>query len=173
MTQTETTWDKLLQIKTTGRDDSHADRFHHPYEPTPYSVLERLGNKGFIGKRDVVLDYGCGKGRVDFFLAYQTKARTVGIEYDERLSERGEQSENRRLTNKDGICPCECGNLCRAAGGEPVLFLQSVFRGDSSESDGANHGILVRKSAGDSAVFLLPGGCVYFLSHVRGRAGVC
>ena len=58
MTPTETTWDKLLQIKTTGRDDSHADRFHHPYEPTPYSVLERLANKGFIGKRDVVLDYG-------------------------------------------------------------------------------------------------------------------
>ena len=85
MTQTETTWDKLLQIKTTGRDDSHADRFHHPYEPTPYSVLERLANKGFIGKRDVVLDYGCGKGRVDFFLSYQTKARTVGIEYDERI----------------------------------------------------------------------------------------
>ena len=85
MTQNETTWDKLLQIKTTGRDDSHADRFHHPYEPTPYSVLERLANKCFIGKRDVVLDYGCGKGRVDFFLSYQTKARTIGIEYDERI----------------------------------------------------------------------------------------
>ena len=85
MTQNETTWDKLLQIKTSGRDDSHADRFHHPYEPTPYSVLERLANKGFIGKRDVVLDYGCGKGRVDFFLSYQTKARNVGIEYDERI----------------------------------------------------------------------------------------
>ena len=85
MTQNETTWDKLLQIKTTGRDDSHADRFHHPYEPTPYCVLERLANKGFIGKRDLVLDYDCGKGRVDFFLSYQTKARTIGIEYDERI----------------------------------------------------------------------------------------
>ena len=53
MTKTETTWGRFLQIKTTGRDDSHANRFHHPYEPTPYSVLERLTNKGFIGKRDV------------------------------------------------------------------------------------------------------------------------
>ena len=85
MADNETVWDKLLQIKTTGRDDSHADMYHHPYEPTPYSVLERLANKGFIGKRDVVLDYGCGKGRVDFFLSYQTKARSVGIEYDERI----------------------------------------------------------------------------------------
>ena len=85
MTENETTWDKLLQIKTTGRDDSNADQYRYPYEPTPYCVLERLANSGLIGKRDVVLDYGCGKGRVDFFLAYHTKANTLGIEYDERI----------------------------------------------------------------------------------------
>ncbi|MBR5870151.1 MAG: class I SAM-dependent methyltransferase [Clostridia bacterium] len=85
MTNNELTWDKLLQIKTSGRDDTNADQFHHPYEPTPYCVLERLANKGLIGKKDVVLDYGCGKGRVGFFLSYQTKARCVGIEYDERI----------------------------------------------------------------------------------------
>ena len=81
----ENTWDKLLKIKTSGRDDSNADQYHYPYEPTPYSVLERLANSGFISKRDVVLDYGCGKGRVDFFLSYQVKASTIGIEYDERI----------------------------------------------------------------------------------------
>ena len=85
MTDKENTWDKLLQIKTTGRDDSHSDQYRYPYEPTPYSVLERLANSGFISKKDVVLDYGCGKGRVDFFLSYQTKANTIGIEYDERI----------------------------------------------------------------------------------------
>ena len=85
MTNSENTWDKLLQIKTTGRDDSNADQYRYPYEPTPYRVLERLTNSGLIGKRDVVLDYGCGKGRVDFFLSYQTKASTIGIEYDERI----------------------------------------------------------------------------------------
>ena len=85
MVDNENTWDKLLQIKTTGRDDSNSDRYRYPYEPTPYSVLERLANSGFIRKKDVVLDYGCGKGRVDFFLSYQTKANTIGIEYDERI----------------------------------------------------------------------------------------
>jgi predicted RNA methylase len=85
MTDNENTWDKLLQIKTTGRDDSNADQYRYPYEPTPYGVLERVANSGFITKKDVVLDYGCGKGRVDFFLAYQTKANTIGIEYDERI----------------------------------------------------------------------------------------
>lgn len=63
MTTNENTWDKLLHIKTTGRDDSNADQYRYPYEPTPYSVLERLANSGLIGKKDVVLDYGCGKGR--------------------------------------------------------------------------------------------------------------
>ncbi len=85
MTDNENTWDKLLQIKTTGRDDSKAGQNCYPYEPTPYPVLERLANSGLIRKKDVLLDYGCGKGRVDFFLSYQTKAKTIGIEYDERL----------------------------------------------------------------------------------------
>ena len=85
MTNNENIWDKLLQIKTTGRDDSNSDQYRYPYEPTPYPVLERLANSGFIRKKDVVLDYGCGKGRVDFFLSYQTKAKTIGIEYDERI----------------------------------------------------------------------------------------
>lgn len=85
MLDNENTWDKLLKIKTTGRDDSNSDQYHYPYEPTPYCVLERLANSGLIRKKDVVLDYGCGKGRVDFFLSYQTRARTIGIEYDERI----------------------------------------------------------------------------------------
>lgn len=85
MIDNENTWDKRLQIQTTGRDDSHADEYRFPYEPTPYPVLERLADSGLIRKEDVVLDYGCGKGRVDFFLSYRAKANTIGIEYDERI----------------------------------------------------------------------------------------
>ena len=90
----ENTWDKLLQIKTTGRDDSNSDQFRYPYEPTPYVVLERLANSGLIHKKDVVLDYGCGKGRVDFYLSYQTKAHTIGIEYDERIYQGAIENQN-------------------------------------------------------------------------------
>ena len=28
-------WDKLLSIKTTGRDDAMPDQYRFPYEPTP------------------------------------------------------------------------------------------------------------------------------------------
>ena len=85
MVDKEKTWDLSLQIKTCGRDESGADQYHHPYEPTPYCVLERLAESGFFGKDDVVLDYGCGKGRVGFFLSHRTKAKTIGIEYDEHI----------------------------------------------------------------------------------------
>ena len=81
----ENSWDASLHIQTTGRDETNADAWHHPYEPTPYPVLERLADSGLIGREDVVLDYGCGKGRVGFFLSYRTKAKTIGIEYDPHI----------------------------------------------------------------------------------------
>lgn len=85
MSMTEIEWDKLLKIKTSGRDDSNADQYHYPYEPTPYCVLERLANAGYIRKKNTLIDYGCGKGRVDFFLSYQVRCQSIGIEYDERI----------------------------------------------------------------------------------------
>lgn len=78
-------YDKQLNIKTSGRDDSIANNINYPYEPTDYCVLERIANSGYIGKRNIVIDYGCGKGRASFFLAWQTGCKVVGIEYDERL----------------------------------------------------------------------------------------
>lgn len=47
--------------------------------------MERLANSGYIRKKNVLLDYGCGKGRVDFFMAYQTRCRAIGIEYGDRI----------------------------------------------------------------------------------------
>lgn len=89
----ESRWDKLLHIHTMGRDDTHADQYRYPYEPTPYSVLERLANSGYIRKGNILLDYGCGKGRVDMFLSYQTRCRSIGIEYDERIYEKAVENK--------------------------------------------------------------------------------
>ena len=78
MEQEEKQWDRLLKIKTLGRDDSNADQYRYPYEPTPYAVLERLANSGRIRKGDTLLDYGCGKGR--------SEERRVGKECRSRWS---------------------------------------------------------------------------------------
>lgn len=82
---TEKEWDKKLKIDTVGRLDSHADEYHHPYEPTPYVVLERLAESGYITKVNKVLDYGCGKGRVGFFLHYKVGCPVIGVEYNEKI----------------------------------------------------------------------------------------
>ena len=84
----EEQWDKLLRIKTSWRDDSHSDQYRYPYEPTPYPVLERLADSGYIRKGNTLLDYGCGKGRADFFLSWQTRCRSIGVEYDKRIYEK-------------------------------------------------------------------------------------
>ena len=91
----EEKWDRLLQIRTTGRDDSHADQYRYPYEPTPYCVLERLADSGYLRKGNTLLDYGCGKGRVEFFLSWQTRCRSIGIEYDERIYEKAVENQKR------------------------------------------------------------------------------
>lgn len=96
--ENEERWDKVLKIKTTGRDDSQADQYYYPYEPTPYSVLERLVNIGLIRKGNTLLDYGCGKGRVDYFLSYQTRCRSIGIEYDERIYKKAVENKDRAVS---------------------------------------------------------------------------
>lgn len=89
---TEKEWEKKLKIDTCGRIDGHADEYHHPYEPTPYSVLERLAESEYITKDSKVLDYGCGKGRVGFFLHYKLGCSVVGIEYEEKICAKAQEN---------------------------------------------------------------------------------
>ena len=95
---TEEQWDKKLKIHTAGRLDSHADQYRYPYEPTPYVVLERLAESGYIGKQNILIDYGCGKGRVGFFLHYVTGCEAVGLECDAAIFRQVE--ENRKTAAK-------------------------------------------------------------------------
>ena len=104
MANNESNWDKLLQINTIGRDDLSSDEYRFPYEPTPYAVLERLADSGFIGKDDVLLDYGCGKGRVGFFLSYRTKAAAIGIEYDARIYACALENRKTARAKADFVC---------------------------------------------------------------------
>jgi len=76
---------RMLGIRTTGRDESHASVDNNPYEPTPYKVLDRLANSGYLRKGNLLVDYGCGKGRVGLYLSYMTRCNSLGIECDEWL----------------------------------------------------------------------------------------
>ncbi|MDO4617535.1 MAG: class I SAM-dependent methyltransferase [Lachnospiraceae bacterium] len=100
-------WDALLCIKTTGRDDSISNQVNFPYEPTDYPVLERLANAGWIRKNNCLLDYGCGKGRVGFFLSYQTRCRSIGVDYDQRLILCAEENKETAVSGNRTDFVCE------------------------------------------------------------------
>jgi len=78
-------WEEKLQIDTEGRDESFQDEHHQPYQPTYYSVLERLADTGYISKDTVLVDYGCGKGRVLFFMFHEFRCRCIGIERETKF----------------------------------------------------------------------------------------
>ena len=88
-------WDKRLHIRTIGREDE-ANANYSPYEPTPYSVLQRLADSGHIRRKQHLLDYGCGKGRVAFFMASELGCRVTGIDYSQKLIDIA--MENRRTS---------------------------------------------------------------------------
>ena len=78
-------WEKKLGISTCAAAFEKDDKNHSRYEPTSYAVLERLAKSGFIGRDDVLVDYGCGKGRVGFYMNYVLGCRCIGVECDEGL----------------------------------------------------------------------------------------
>lgn len=78
-------WEQLLNINTEGDDDGLSDLHHHRYEPTPYGVLERLLDSGYLNHAKYLIDIGCGKGRIPIFFAQTLGIPTIGIDFDEKL----------------------------------------------------------------------------------------
>lgn len=79
-------YDKLLNIKTRGDQQGfHKSLHYHRYEPTPYSALEALFHHYTLKNTDHIVDFGCGKGRLNFYLHYFFGAHVTGIEMNETL----------------------------------------------------------------------------------------
>ena len=98
---TEEQWERKLNIRTSGGNDHSADGENFPYEPTPYSVLVRLAESGYLTGNNKLVDYGCGKGRVSVFLAGRIHCQVIGIDYNENLIRQAE--ENRMRSRVKGI----------------------------------------------------------------------
>lgn len=81
----EAYYEELLKINTKGRVDYFEDDDHHPYEATNYEVLELLKDSNLIQDKDIIVDYGSGKGRVACFLAKLLNIQVKGIEFNEEL----------------------------------------------------------------------------------------
>lgn len=76
-------YEKLLNITTTGEklwDETISH--YHPYQATSYIALDLLFKKYNMSSDDYVVDFGCGKGRLIFYLNSFFKCNVVGIEMD-------------------------------------------------------------------------------------------
>ncbi|HSQ89153.1 methyltransferase, partial [Romboutsia sp.] len=81
----ENSYEKLLNINTTG-EELWSDKIahYHPYQATLYQALDILFEEYSIKESDYIVDFGCGKGRLNFYINYFFKANVVGVEMDER-----------------------------------------------------------------------------------------
>jgi precorrin-6B methylase 2 len=59
-----------------------------PYVPTPQDVVDRMLTLAGVGKNDVVLDLGCGDGRIPITAAKSFGAKGIGVDIDpQRIAE--------------------------------------------------------------------------------------
>lgn len=81
-------YDKLLNINTIGNQNWNKTSSHnHPYEPTLYVALEELFEHYTLNKDDHIVDFGCGMGRLIFYINYYFHSYVTGVEINERYYE--------------------------------------------------------------------------------------
>ncbi|MGD6818010.1 methyltransferase domain-containing protein [Metabacillus sp. 84] len=84
----EAYYDHIMNVKT-GRNQKEilqAVHYHyHRYEPTPYRALDALFEYYQLESSDHVVDFGCGMGRLIFYIHYHFNAAVTGIEMNEGL----------------------------------------------------------------------------------------
>ncbi|MCF3944335.1 class I SAM-dependent methyltransferase [Oceanobacillus alkalisoli] len=110
-------YDKLLGIRTrAGKFVQFPVSYHNnPYEATAYETLETLLEHYPITEDDCFVDFGCGKGRINFYLHHFTDASVKGVEMEDDLLEDALANlagyQNKHPKHREGIeffnCPAE------------------------------------------------------------------
>lgn len=121
----------------TGRPDMGlypSDSSRIGYNPVKWRVLRGIFGSVLIGRNDVLLDYGCGKGRVIVWAAVRFPlARIIGVELDPQLHALAETN----IRNWQGRRRCDDIALIQGDATEfdvpddvTIIFLYNPFLGD-------------------------------------------
>lgn len=74
-------YERLFNIKTTGEQQGFYESNHYNrYEATSYLALECLFKEYSLNNTDCIVDFGCGKGRLSFYINYYYNSKVTGIE---------------------------------------------------------------------------------------------
>jgi len=92
------------EIQTDGKDTYYC----HRYEPTPYEVLDELFTFYTPEKMDVFVDYGCGMGRLNFYIEKRYSLSSTGVEYSPVYYEKALENKKTYNGSKDKIHFVNC-----------------------------------------------------------------
>lgn len=107
-------YEKLLNIKTCGEQKGFNDSLHyHRYEPTSYLALNTLIKEYSFTESDSLIDFGCGKGRLNFFINNTSGSYVTGIEmnsyyYDICMDNMNNYLKHDKRSNKEKIHFFKC-----------------------------------------------------------------
>lgn len=74
-------YEKLLNIKTSGEQKIFYQSLHYNrYEPTAYSALKTFSDQYDFTAEDSIIDFGSGKGRLNFYINHFFDSKVTGIE---------------------------------------------------------------------------------------------
>lgn len=106
-------YEKLLNIKTSGEQKIFNKSAHYNrYEPTSYEALALLSNHYAFTADDTIVDFGCGKGRLNFYIHHFFDAKVTGIEmnaffYEQAIANKKEYLKKHK-NNIDKITFSNC-----------------------------------------------------------------
>lgn len=97
-------FDEWLNIHTHGDQKGFHKSFHyHRYEPTPYEGLEKLFSEYMLKSSDRLVDFGCGKGRLPFYIHHTFRASAAGVEMSEYFYREAMENHRTYKGEKSGI----------------------------------------------------------------------
>lgn len=90
----ERKYEEKLNIRTTGLREWRNETQYHRYEATPYKALDELFKYYKLKPGDEVVDFGCGRGRVSFYIHNRFKIPVTGVEVNDQTFD--EALDNKR-----------------------------------------------------------------------------
>ncbi|AOV06807.1 SAM-dependent methyltransferase [Sporosarcina ureilytica] len=91
-----------IQTRSVGERIDQSAHYHH-YEATPYWMLDELFKEYTLDRAGAFVDYGCGKGRVLFYVHHRFQVPVVGIEMNDQLYREALLNEASYLQHKKKV----------------------------------------------------------------------
>ncbi len=105
----ERQYDHDLHIQTAGIQQGFHDSLHYNrYEPTPYELLKTLFQLHPLTEEDRLVDFGSGKGRLNFFVHHLFDVATTGVEMDQELHQKAVENLESYIQKR----PSAEGQIC-------------------------------------------------------------